>query len=257
MGTYTEQLELYKPTNGEKQWGDKVNANWTKIDMASGWGNGETTSLIKSNSTNAVAIKLRAALNSSSELSTITSPVENDMALVKASTNVSESTLYHYNGTEWVSNGNPLPNRLYQVEGTAETYYYDTYQHNVSLSPFEKYTISKTLTVTTEWQDTGIAYNNLPTGSYMVAVSGITSAASNLWSETSTGVMSWYADGTNSGNADEITLHMTGHASNSNGIYLRTIRSGRTAGTNLRLQIKSKVNFTQSSPVNFTFLRLI
>ena len=67
MGTYTEQLELYKPTNGEKQWGDKVNENWTKIDTASGWGNGETTSLIKSNSTNAVAIKLRAALSSSSE----------------------------------------------------------------------------------------------------------------------------------------------------------------------------------------------
>ena len=35
MGTYTTNLELYKPTVGENGWGTLVNENFDKIDMAS------------------------------------------------------------------------------------------------------------------------------------------------------------------------------------------------------------------------------
>lgn len=35
MGTYTANLELYKPTIGENGWGTLVNENFDKIDMAS------------------------------------------------------------------------------------------------------------------------------------------------------------------------------------------------------------------------------
>ena len=115
-------------------------------------------------------------------------------------------------------------------------------------------TITKTLTITTNWADTGITGTNLESGTYVVQVSGIHYEASNLYNEIFSGVMSWYNGGTNSNDYDEILLHKAGHASNGRTIYLRTIRT--FSGGYLKLQICSSVDFTSSS-VTFKFRKLI
>ena len=70
--------------------------------------------------------------------------------------------------------------------------------------------------------------------------------------------MRWYSDGTNSGNSSEIFLHNAGHADNNNAIYLRTLRTFRTAiGSSLKLQIACKTAATGTDTLTFKFRRLI
>lgn len=118
-------------------------------------------------------------------------------------------------------------------------------------------TITKSLKVTTDWMDTGIYGTALSSGTYVVQVSGFTASNTpGLYSETWSGIMTWYSDETNSGNSDEILLHNAGHADNGNEIYLKTLRSGR-GGNNLRLQIAARVAATNADNVVFKFRRLI
>ena len=115
--------------------------------------------------------------------------------------------------------------------------------------------IQKQIKLTTDWQDTGIAGNNLETGTYVVQVSGFNCSYTQIYSEMYSGIMTWYADSTNSGNSSEIFLHNAGHADNSNAIYLRTLR---TAGNNyLKLQIACKAAATGTDTLTFKFRRLI
>lgn len=125
----------------------------------------------------------------------------------------------------------------------------------VPTSDYTLYTISKNLQVTTSWMDTGIVGNNLPSGSYIVQVSGMTSDATNTWYEIWTGVMSWYNGTTNNTASDEILLHKTGHASNNVELYLRTIRS--SGGGYVKLQIACSRAFTKATNVTFKFRKLI
>ncbi len=115
--------------------------------------------------------------------------------------------------------------------------------------------IQKQIKLTTDWQDVGIAGNSLETGTYVVQVSGFNPEYTQIWREIYSGVMSWYSDATNSGNASEIFLHNAGHADNSNAIYLRTLR---TAGQGpLKLQIACKTAATGTDTLTFKFRRLI
>ena len=117
-------------------------------------------------------------------------------------------------------------------------------------------TITKSLTLTTAWMDTGISGNNLSTGTYVVQVSGLSSDDGiSTYSEIWSGVMSWYAGTTNSTNAEEILLHNAGHADNSGEIYLRTIRT--SGGNYLKLQIASNIAATKADSVTFKFRKLI
>ena len=125
----------------------------------------------------------------------------------------------------------------------------------VPTSDYTLYTITKNLQVTTSWMDTGIVGNNLPSGSYIVQISGMTSEATNTWYEIWTGTMSWYNGTTNSTLSDEILLHNTGHASNEVKLYLRTIRSA--GGGYVKLQIASSRAFTKATNVTFKFRKLI
>lgn len=116
-------------------------------------------------------------------------------------------------------------------------------------------TITKSITLKTDWQNTGIASNNLSTGTYVVQVSGLEPDDGLLtYSEIWSGVMSWYASGTNSGSADEILLHNAGHADNGRDIYLRTLRN--YSGV-LALQIASNSNATKADNIVFKFRRII
>lgn len=116
--------------------------------------------------------------------------------------------------------------------------------------------IQKPIKLTTDWQDTGIAGNNLDTGTYIIQVSGFNSSYTSLYSEIYSGIMTWYASGTNSDNYSEIFLHNAGHADNSNAIYLRTSRRAYGNG-GLHLQIACKVAASGTDTLTFKFRRLI
>lgn len=117
-------------------------------------------------------------------------------------------------------------------------------------------TITKSLTLTTAWQNTGISGGNLSTGTYVVQVSGLTSDDGlSTWHEIWSGVMSWYASGTNGSSlADEILLHNAGHADNGGDIYLRTLRNSNGV---LALQIAANGNATKADNITFKFRKLI
>lgn len=114
-------------------------------------------------------------------------------------------------------------------------------------------TITKSLTVTTDWMDTGISGNNLATGMYAVYMS-MNSPNDGLYGESWAGIMSWFSGGTNSTNSDEIILHNAGHADNSNEVYLRTIR--QYDRNYMKLQIAAKQAFTEAASITFSFRKL-
>ena len=130
-----------------------------------------------------------------------------------------------------------------------------SHTHNyVPTSDYSLTTISKTLTLTTSWQDTGITGSNLSTGTYIVQVSGMSAEATSLYQEIWSGTMSWFQGTTNSTDSDEIILHKAGHASNGRTIYLRTIRTSNSGY--LKLQIASS-HALSSSNITFKFRKLI
>lgn len=116
-------------------------------------------------------------------------------------------------------------------------------------------TITKSLNVTQAWMDTGITSTNLPAnGTYIVQVQ--VSANDNtgtMWHCYNSGVMSWYRDGTNDTDTDEIILHRSGHAYRKT-IYLRTVmqRSGV-----LKLQIGASAGIGAAYTYTFKFKRII
>ena len=118
-------------------------------------------------------------------------------------------------------------------------------------------TITKSLTVTTDWMDTGIAGSNLSTGTYAVQLYVDSEGQGGQWDEYYSGIMSWYSGGTNSGEADEIFLHKAGHATNSEGIFLRTIRQNSGDNKVLKLQIAASKAFTAEVSLQFKFKKLI
>lgn len=115
-------------------------------------------------------------------------------------------------------------------------------------------TITKSLKVTTDWMDTGIAGNALATGMYAVYMQVPTVESVGLYKESWAGIMSWFSGDTNSTNSDEIILHNAGHADNSNEVYLRTIRQSSSAS--MKLQIAAKTAFTVAASITFNFRRL-
>lgn len=126
----------------------------------------------------------------------------------------------------------------------------------VTLPDFEIVSTSKSLTLSTTWQDTGISGSDLATGSYMIQIESVNdqSVGGGHYSEYYTGVMSWYAGATNSTSTDEITLHRAGHAPNSGVIFLRTQRNSDGL---LKLQIASTTANSGAYTYNFKFRRMI
>ena len=118
-----------------------------------------------------------------------------------------------------------------------------------SYADFEASSITsfiKTLTVTKNWTDTGIAGNNLSTGTYIIQMI----VGTNIYYS---GVISWYADSTSSTETDEIVLHMAGKNPTER-IYLKTtmVSSG-----NLKLQISGSSDWSSTANIEFKFKKLI
>ena len=114
--------------------------------------------------------------------------------------------------------------------------------------------ITKSLTVTADWMDTGITGSHLSTGTYAVQMYANCQGTGGLWREYFSGIMSWVAEGTNSTEADEISLHKAGHAPNNQHIYLRTKRNSNGY---LVLQIAAKTAITEAISFEFKFKKLI
>lgn len=119
--------------------------------------------------------------------------------------------------------------------------------------------ITKSLTLTTDWQDTGIVldYTNFPdgTGTYAIQMS-VNNISEGFYSSCFSGIFSVFAGITNSSNdADEIILHHNSRGT-SHYIYLRTLPvSGNTANT--KLQIACSKNCTNPINITFKFKKLI
>lgn len=116
-------------------------------------------------------------------------------------------------------------------------------------------TITKSLNVTQAWMDTGITSTNLPAnGTYIVQVQvSANDGTGNMWRCYNSGVMSWYRDGTNDTDTDEIILHRSGHAYGKT-IYLRTVM--QSSGV-LKLQIGASAGIGAAYTYTFKFKRII
>lgn len=116
-------------------------------------------------------------------------------------------------------------------------------------------TITKSLNVTQAWMDTGITSTNLPAnGTYIVQVQVSTNDNTGaMWYCYNSGVMSWYRDGTNDTDTDEIILHRSGHAYGKT-IYLRTVM--QSSGV-LKLQIGASAGIGAAYTYTFKFKRII
>lgn len=116
-------------------------------------------------------------------------------------------------------------------------------------------TITKSLNVTQAWMDTGITSTNLPAnGTYIVQVQvSANNGTGNMWHCYNSGVMSWYRDGTNDTDTDEIILHRSGHAYGKT-IYLRTVM--QSFGV-LKLQIGASAGIGAAYTYTFKFKRII
>lgn len=116
-------------------------------------------------------------------------------------------------------------------------------------------TITKSLNVTQAWMDTGITSTNLPAnGTYIVQVQvSANDDTGSMWYCYSSGVMSWYKDGTNDTETDEIILHRSGHAYGKI-IYLRTVM--QSSGV-LKLQIGASSGIGKAYTYTFKFKRII
>jgi len=120
--------------------------------------------------------------------------------------------------------------------------------------------ITKSITLTTDWQDTGIKSTDLATGTYMVQlVANDTGSGGTNNNEYYSGTMSWYSGDTNSAMelpTDEITLHRAG-GSGDGALYLRTFRTPTANTDNLKLQIYSNTANASAANYVFKFRRII
>ena len=116
-------------------------------------------------------------------------------------------------------------------------------------------TITKSLNVTQAWMDTGITSTNLPAnGTYIVQVQvSANDGTGNMYNCYNSGVMSWYRDGTNDTDTDEIILHRSGRAYRKT-IYLRTVM--QSSGV-LKLQIGASAGIGAAYTYTFKFKRII
>lgn len=118
--------------------------------------------------------------------------------------------------------------------------------------------ITKSITLTTDWQDVGISGTDLATGTYIVQLFANDSSSGGVnVNEYYSGTMSWYSGSTNTSielPTDEIVLHRAG-ASSDAGMYLRTYRTDSTGV--LKLQIYSNISNPSSANYVFKFRRMI
>lgn len=118
-------------------------------------------------------------------------------------------------------------------------------------------TFNVSMTLTKNWQETGIKSTNLATGSYYVQVyandNGVGGGHTDVYYS---GIMSWYAGTTNETTWDEIILNRAGSSVGDGILFLRLQRSTGSLD-NLRLQMAGNTINTGAATYIFKFRRLI
>ena len=143
-----------------------------------------------------------------------------------------------------------------QLGGTVASKYIRNDSDGTAGDIFSLITVTKSLTLTTSWIDTGISGTSdlANSGAYIITMNADNHAVGGgQYNETYTGIMYWYAGGTNDAGDDEIVLHKSGHAPNAVYINLRTLR---TASGTLKLQIISSAATNAASNYIFKFRRI-
>ena len=130
-----------------------------------------------------------------------------------------------------------------------------------AITAYDTVTITKSLTVTEAWMDTGIVANTSTftggSGTYAIKIShaNLNTPASNGYASIYSGIISIYTDATNSTtDAEEVILHRAGHAW-ANRIYIRTMPVASSG--NCKIQIATSKTWTTASNITFTFRKLI
>jgi len=117
---------------------------------------------------------------------------------------------------------------------------------------------TKSITLSTDWQDTGIKNTDLDTGTYIVQLyANDTGSGGTNSNEYYSGTMSWYNGTTTSSlelPTDEVVLHRAG-AGGDGSLYLRTYRSN--GPDSLKLQIYSNTPNASASNYVFKFRKFI
>lgn len=118
-------------------------------------------------------------------------------------------------------------------------------------------TYAKSLTITTDFQDTGIKAADLATGSYYMQIYANDNAVGGGHVDVYySGIISWYDTTTNETTFDEIVLNRAGSSVGQGALFVRLLRSFGSAD-NLRLQIAGITINTGVSTYTFKFRRLI
>ena len=118
-------------------------------------------------------------------------------------------------------------------------------------------TVNVSMTLTKNWQDTGIKYTNLASGSYYVQIYANDNAVSGGHTDVYySGVMSWYAGTTNETTWDEIVLNRAGSSVGAGILFVRLLRSTGSLD-NLKLQLSGNTINTGAATYTFKFRRLI
>ena len=120
------------------------------------------------------------------------------------------------------------------------------------------YVFTKTITIGTNWSSTGIVSGNLPSGVYIIYMTGIYDTDMS-WQNSNiyAGIMSWFSGATNSSERSEIILHTTGHAHNNYRIFLSTLSHEGNITESTTLEIKSNIAFTRATTITFKFIKII
>ena len=182
-----------------------------------------------------------------------------DTALAGSNNNGNGSNIFlRPHGAEDTTNQAKLnPNGVLDVAGLSVAGAATVNSITINSGFGKKYTFTKSVTPTTDWTDVGIARTDLPTGAYIVYMTGIYDG-SMTWQEGNVyvGLMTWFDSGTNSSERYEIPLHTAGHAHNGYTISLATLSHFQNT-TNITLQIKSSIAFSKAATIKFTFIKLI
>jgi hypothetical protein len=118
------------------------------------------------------------------------------------------------------------------------------------------YEVTKSLSLTAGWIDTGVNSSALGEGTYLVKcyVNNYASGGGQYTTHY-VGIMYWRGNGTNSSNYCEIPLHHSGHSDGGVAIYLRTQTTANADGKTY-LQIRGQGSYSASNYL-FTFKRLL
>lgn len=180
-----------------------------------------------------------------------------------------DNAKYYYENSKEIYENFSSAGNVVGVKGDAETAYrtgnVNITPANIGLNGISKIiSFTKSIVLTTEWQDTGLTdedFKEYGSGVYLVQVGlGVNtqnSGETGVWTSYYFGIIGIYCGGTNSGDTSEVVLHAYGHAPNKKMLYLRTKNNWGTNGGRQTIQVAFDKDTKNESTLVFRFRRLL